>query len=174
MPTDSVQPSNHLDLPFWRFKSLVASTSSSSVSLSRFSNLSSSLKLCVVCVCVILESSSLRFRLDLRPRLIVVTALDSHKPELDAAPPATPAMFVSLTPLPDCLVSLSRFKSWETPNGDAVWCTTSWPLVSHATHSLDRSSCQMLLFQEISLFALSARYPWSLYVSSNVNNTQDS
>jgi hypothetical protein len=79
---------------FWHFKRLVTSTSSSTVSLCRFSNLSSSLELCVVCVCVILESSSLCFRLDLRPRLITVTALDSHRPEIDAAPPAVPVMFV--------------------------------------------------------------------------------
>jgi len=74
-----------------------------------------SLELCAVCVCVILKSSSLRFRLDLRPRLIAVTALDSHKPEPDAAPPAAPATFVFLTPPPECLVSLSRFKSKPRP-----------------------------------------------------------
>ena len=59
-----------------------------------------SLELCGVCVCVILESSSLRFRLDLRPHLLASTALDSHKPELDAAPPAATVMFVLLTPTP--------------------------------------------------------------------------
>ena len=63
-----------------------------------------------MCVCVILESSYLRFSLDLRPRLIAVTALDSRKPELDTTPPADPVKFVFLTPTPERLVNLSRFK----------------------------------------------------------------